>query len=313
MTTVVPPVQSQPTEQQTPRRRWLVVTLSVVAGFLLTVVWSAHFVDQTIGHTVADGLLGHDANEVPIAGVSAGLIFAFVTGLAGTFTACNIAAFGALAPLLSDQRTMRGRLAAALRPLAHLAAGMVVVSALYGAVVAIVGTSMPQFSTATATGLTPRSVQSMVTFGIIGIVMIYLGLAALGIVRDPLARVSRRYPHARMALMGALIGAFLIGRPYGLFRQLFRDAAESHNVLYGVFAFVLQSIGNIIIISTLFLGMALLPGGKMNRWMTAKPGRMAVVMGAAFIVAGVFTLLYWDVRLLARRGYIWYPIAPWAA
>ncbi|MGR6913134.1 hypothetical protein ACU635_02635 [[Actinomadura] parvosata] len=262
---------------------------------------------------MADGLLGQDASEAQIQGMSAGLIFAFVTGLAGTFTACNIAAFGALAPLLSDQRTWRGRALAALKPLAHLAAGMVIVSALYGAVVAVAGTAMPQFSTASAaTGLSARNVQSMVTFGLIGIIMIYLGLAALGIVRDPLARVSRRYPYARMVLMGALIGGFLIGRPYGLFRQLFRDTAESHNVLYGVLAFILQSLGNIIIVSALFLVMALLPGNRIYLWLTAKPGRMAVVVAVAFITAGVFTLLYWDVRMLARRELIWYPIAPWA-
>lgn len=48
--------------------------------------------------------------------------------------------------------------------------------------------------------------------------------------------------------------------------------------------------------------------------MIAKPGRMAAVTAVTLIVAGVFTFLYWDVRMLARREIIpWYPIAPWAA
>ena len=40
----------------------------------------------------------------------------------------------------------------------------------------------------------------------------YLGLAALGFVRDPLAKVSRKYPSAPMLFMGGLIGAFLLIR-----------------------------------------------------------------------------------------------------
>nr|BFE84802.1 hypothetical protein GCM10020093_074030 [Planobispora longispora] len=42
-------------------------------------------------------------------------------------------------------------------------------------------------------------------------------------------------------------------------------------------------------------------------------GRLAAVTGASLIIVGVFTFLYWDVRLLARREIIpWYPIAPWS-
>jgi hypothetical protein len=298
-----------------PRRRGVVVLLSALAGFLLTVVWSAEFVDQTIGDTTANALLGHDAKETPIAGAVAGVVFAFVTGVAGTFTACNIAAFGAMAPMLGSAGSRRSRLAHALRPLAFLSIGMIAVSAVYGAVVGLVGTDMPQFSTAqnVAGTLSARSVQSLVVFGLIGLAMTYLGLAALGVVPDPFARISERFPNAPMVFMGALIGGFLIGRPFGLFRQLFRNAAESGNPLYGAAAFVLQSLGNITVMAVLFLALAYFGGGRLQRWLAAEPSRAAVMMGAALIVAGVFTFLYWDVRLLARREIIpWYPTAPWA-
>jgi hypothetical protein len=84
----------------------------VLAGFLLTVVWSAEFVDQTIGDNIANTMLGHDAKETPIAGIAAGIAFAFASGIAGTFTACNIAAFGAVAPLMASE----GRWGASSRP-----------------------------------------------------------------------------------------------------------------------------------------------------------------------------------------------------
>ena len=49
---------------------------------------------------------------------------------------------------------------------------------------------MPQFSTApSGAGLSPRTIQSMVAFGIIGLVFVYLGLASLGIVQDPFDRL----------------------------------------------------------------------------------------------------------------------------
>jgi hypothetical protein len=48
--------------------------------------------------------------------------------------------------------------------------------------------------------------------------------AALGLVRDPFGRLARRFPNAPMVFMGALIGAFLIGRPFALFRL--RDGRE---------------------------------------------------------------------------------------
>ncbi|HZN19002.1 MAG TPA: hypothetical protein VFB84_12640 [Micromonosporaceae bacterium] len=304
-----------PEPAATPRRRGLVVLLSVLGGFLLTVIWSAELVDQTIGDNVANTLLGHDARGTPIAGIAAGIAFAFVSGLAGTFTACNIAAFGAMAPMFDTAGGRWRRSVRVLRPLAWLSVGMVAVSATYGAVVGLVGTRMPQFSTAqsTAGSLSPRSIQSMVVFGLIGLAMCYLGLAALRVVPDPFDSVAGRSPNARVVFLGVLIGGFLIGRPFALFRQLFRDAAESGNPLYGAAAFTLQSVGNIAIMAVILLLVAGTVGGRLHRWLAADPRRLPVITAATLIVAGAFTFLYWDVRLLARRDIIpWYPTAPWA-
>ncbi|MEU1377145.1 hypothetical protein ABZ442_26345 [Streptomyces triculaminicus] len=296
-----------------PGRRALVILLAALFGFALTVVWSAEFVDRTIGGNVADTLLGHDSRETPITGALGGIAFALATGVAGTFTACNVAAFSAIAPLAGCVPTRRGRLAGMIRPLGLLAAGSLAVSAAYGVLVALAGTRMPQFqSTTAAGGFSPRLIQSMVVFGLVGLCMAYLGFASLGLVRDPLARLSARFPNAPMVVMGALTGSFLIGRPYPLFRQLFRDAAESHNVLYGAAAFGLQALGNILIMAVLFLLVAGLAGERLYGWFAAKPSRASALTAAAFIAAGVFMVLYWDVRILARRDLIWYPLAPWA-
>ncbi|MFD0635126.1 hypothetical protein [Catenulispora yoronensis] len=295
-----------------PRRRLLVLLLSLIGGLFLTYGWKASTADDAIGFNTANALLGHDAHRTPIAGVGAGILFAFVTGLAGSFTACNVAVFGAVGPLVGRAASRREKLRAAAAPLGWLALGMIPVSAAYGAVVGIVGTRMPQYSTAPAKGISPRTAQSMITFGSIGLIMLLLGLAALGLIPDPLAAVSRRFPHAPLILMGALVGAFLIGRPYPLFRDMFRHAAGTHNPFYGALAFSLQSIGNIIAMSVLFLLLSWGLGGRVQRWLAARPGRTAIVTGAAFVTAGMFMLGYWELRVLGRLGYLWFPTAPWA-
>lgn len=308
-----PPATSVFVNGHVPERRWLVILLASLGGFLLTVAWSADFVDDVIGDTVANTILGYNAEETPISGVLAGIAFAFVTGIAGTFTACNIAAFSAVAPLVGRSESRLARLAHLFKPLGWLSLGMIAVSATYGVIVALVGTGMPQFDqTVNRTGMSPRLIQSMIVFGLIGAVMIYLGLAAVRVVPDPFAGLARKLPNAPMVFLGALIGGFLIGRPFSLFRAMFRDAAESGNVLYGALAFTLQSIGNIVIIAVLFAVLALTVGDRLGRWLNEKPSRYATVIAVGFLVAGVFTLLYWDVRILARRELIWYPIAPWS-
>jgi len=296
-----------------PRRRLLALALGLLAGAILAWLWNAHLVDQQIGFNSADAMLGRNANATPLGGVLSGVLFAFATGLAGSFTACNIAAFGAVGSLVGQVPDRRARFKQALRPIGWLAAGMVPVSAIYGAVVGIAGTHMPQFSSTPARPgtLSAGSIQSMTAFGVVGLAMIVFGLAALGLVRDPLAAVSRRHPNTPMVVLGVLIGGFLIGRPYPLFRDLFRSAARSHDPLYGAAAFVLQSAGNIAVMAVLFLVLAGAPGRRLRRWLGTNPVRITLLTAVSFLAAGAFAVLYWDVRALSNIGVLWFPHSPW--
>ncbi|SCL34426.1 Cytochrome C biogenesis protein transmembrane region [Micromonospora nigra] len=296
-----------------PPRRAALVAGSVLTGVLLAVLWSYELVDHVIGDNVANTLLGRDAKATAIAGTGAGLLFAFVSGLAGTFTACNIAVAASVGPLshastgTSPGPARRYGLRLLLRPLGWLALGMVAVSATYGAIGVLVGDALPQLSTDRVGDMPVRILQSVVVFGIIGLAFVYLGLATLGVVRDPFAN----RPAARVVVLGALVGGFLIGRPYPLFNKLFHWAVDTGNPVYGAGAFVLQSLGNVVLVAALFVLLAVLSRGRLLRWLAADPARTAAVSGALLLALGVFTVVYWDLRVPSLFGVGWFPSMPY--
>src|SRR3984893_8708832 len=158
-------------------RRVLWLVGSVGLGLALAVVWSPSFVDQTIGQNGATTILGYSVTATPLSSVLMAIGFAFVSGLTGTFTACNVAGLSAIAPLSAGrQPSMRS----ALQSLGWLALGTVTVAGLYGAIGALLGPSIPQLSHALIGRFPIRLIQSMVVFGILGLVLLMMGLASLG-------------------------------------------------------------------------------------------------------------------------------------
>ncbi|MEW2574896.1 hypothetical protein [Streptomyces syringium] len=308
-TDVVPDTQTS----VAPSRGVPLALAAAAVGVLLAVLWSARLVDG-LGVDAADGILGRDALKDDIPGSGAGVLFAFVAGLAGTFTACNVAAFGAIAPMAGSGGGRGGRLAGALRPLAWLTAGAVGVAALYGAVAAAIGPGIPQLSQDTiGNGMPVRALQALIVYVLLGAVLVWLGLAAFGFAPDPLGRLEDRQHHLRVLLIGALIGGFVIGRPYPLFRKAFAYAADTHNAAYGALLFALIALGNVAVMAVLFVVLALAGGGRVPRWLNAKPGRAARFTGTALVLFGTFTFVYWGIRLPARFDYGWFPTMPWNA
>lgn len=287
-----------------------IIALGTVAGVLLAVVWSFEFVDSVIAGSILDGLLGSGSADAALTSTGAGLVFAFVSGLAGTFTACNIAMASAIGPmnaLSSGDDDRRVPLGVILRPLGLLFVGMAVVSVVYGAVGAVWGTSFPQLSDDLVGTMPVRLVQASVVFGLIGLALVGMGLASLGVVPDPFAE----RPRARVVVLGALVGLFLVGRPFPLFAKLFRWAAEDGDPVSGAAAFLLQSIGNIALLGLVYVAIHVLSRGRFVRWLSSSPRRTMAISGALLLAFGVFTVVYWDVRVPAMFGVGWFPRVPW--
>jgi hypothetical protein len=294
-------------------RKATIVVLSVLCGLAIAVLWSANLVDDQIGENVASNLLGHDARAGAVGSGLAGALFAFVAGLAGTFTACNVAAFSAVGPMLGGGTSATSRMRQALPRVGWLALGVIVVAGAYGAVGAAIGTRIPQLSTHRIGNHVPvRVVQAAIVFTVIGMVFLWLGLAAINVLPDPLRRLTARWPNTPLVVMGALIGGFLIGRPYPLFFKLFQEAARTHNPLFGAATFILTALGNITVTVVLFLALAAASGERYQRWLSARPGRVATLTAIALIIGGAFMVFYWGVRLPARFDYGWFPRMPWS-
>jgi sulfite exporter TauE/SafE len=289
-------------------RRGPLVAISLLVGLAIAILWSAQLADDEIGVNTANGILGHASLTTSISGGVAGIIFAFAAGLAGTFTACNVAVFSAVAPLMEDAPTAATRMRRALRPVGWLAFGLVVVAGVYGAIGAAFGPSIPQLSNTLVGKMPERIVQSLVVFTVTGLIFIYLGLAAAGVVPDPLRRLTARFSYTPQVVMGALIGGFLIGRPYPLFYKMFQYAASTHNPFYGALAFILVGLGNIVIMALLFLALS---ASRFQRWLGAKPGRTAKFTAAALLIGGSFFFFYWGVKLPSHFGYGWFPSMPY--
>ncbi|MFC5063973.1 hypothetical protein [Actinomycetospora atypica] len=293
--------------RRTPSRPRRLVLVSALVGLLIAVSWSAELVDSVIGDAIAVPLLGGDPATVPVTGSTAAVLLAFVTGLAGTFTACNVAVVSALVPTAGSSGGVR----ALLRPLGILVGCAVAVSAVYGAVVVLTGDLSLQVTNSRVGELPGRLVQAGVVFTVIGAILVWRGLAAVGIARDRVSELLARRPDLDIALLGVLVGAFVIGRPFPPFRHMLTWAVENGDPLLGAGLLALQTLGNLALLVLVVVLVAALTRGRALRWLTASPQRAARISAAVLVAAGTFFLVYWGVATFARAGVIWWPYMPW--
>jgi cytochrome c biogenesis protein CcdA len=96
-----------------------------------------------------------------------------------------------------------------------------------------------------------------------------------------------------------------------MFVKLFQWASDTGNPLYGAATFALQSLGNVLLVSLLFAVLILGTRGRFLRWFAANPRRMSLVSGTLLLALGVFTVVYWDLRVPSIFGIGWFPEMPY--
>jgi cytochrome c biogenesis protein CcdA len=196
----------------------------------------------------------------------------------------------------------------ALRSLGVMLLFVVLIDATYGAFVGWLGPAgAAAFNTREI-----RLAQASVVFTALGTLMVFWGGIELGLLDalvrrcSPITRAFFAQTTTKAALMGAMVGAFAVGRPFPVFREFLLFTAQSRNPAYGAVVMALQGVGQVLVMVTLFLLIVWLFGDRLARWISV-PLRSATVSGAALIVGGAYFVTYWGIFLawpsLGRWGF----------
>ncbi len=277
-------------------RRLAIMALAMLGGLLVAGFWNARLADgfgRTIvaGQTIGDS--GRLSSTFAQNGFGFGFLFAAVAGLAATFTACNCVVF-AMLPGLAAAGGVRTR-RPALRSLGAFAASVMIVGALYGTFIGFLGPDGIQAFNSRAV----RSAQASTIFSTIGLLMLAWGALELGLLEglrrrvSPEARAFFSQPTTRAGLLGALVGAFAIGRPFPVMRDFLVYAATAHNPFYGAAVMMIQGLGQIFLMVVLLLLLVYGFGRQLTTWVTTRPHQVALVTAVALVAGGSFFIYYW--------------------
>jgi hypothetical protein len=280
-------------------KKSIAAVAAVMGGVVLAWAWSYKLVDDVVAGSVANAILHDNLSSYDISSVTGGLIFAFVSGLAGTFTACNVCVLAAALPLASRSQPTAKTSLLALRP---FLASLLIVASTYGFLGVLIGPSLPQLSESLFGTMPARLVQAGFVFVLLGVIMLVWGFAVLrtdgGTDRPTLTSSI----WAQIAL-GALVAAFQVGRPFPPFRRMFEAAVEKGDPLYGAAAFGLQALGNVTLVLLIVAPFFLWHRGALPRALARHPHWRNIAISVGFLAGGAFMVAYWGVRVPARFGF----------
>jgi hypothetical protein len=282
----------------------------VLAGF-----WNFQLVDGFGRDFVAGSLIGDPAElggTYSEHGLFFGFLFGAVAGLAATFTACNCVVF-AMLPGLAAGGTAAGEAGArgtgsarrpALVALGIFTAASLLVGAVYGMFIGFLG---PEGIVA-YNARPIRIAQANAIFTAIGLLMLGWGVIEFGflagLVRrtSPVTRAFFAQPTTKAALLGLLVGAFAIGRPFPVMRDFLTYAASANSALYGAGVMVLQGLGQIALMAVLFLILVYAFGRQLSAWVAHRPDQVALVSAMSLVGGGAFFVFYWGLAFAFGIG-----------
>jgi cytochrome c biogenesis protein CcdA len=280
-------------------KRVLLFGLVACAGILGGLNWSVELTNWAY-YSFLRGFMDPGAQ---IANLGVGLLLAYLVGLIHVTTVCYFPAAVAALPLVQAAKDKRDWFKTAL----VLTAGMVVVTASFGA---IVGGAGGAFAGLGASARPMALVMKPVLIGM-GLLMVLAALGEFGLVprllpelhpAQRLAKVSaepvRGSPYRRAAALGALIAAtfgIICTRPTYL--ALVAYVAVVASVLYGAVALAAYGIG---LASPIALGgFGLLPAGRSTRllgWLETNRETIHLAQGVLLAFLGALTVAFFWVR-----------------
>src|SRR4030095_2621816 len=141
-----------------------------------------------------------------------------------------------------------------------------------------------------------RFAQAGIVFSCLGVMMLLWGAIEFGLL-DGLTsrgtRVTRAFfaqATTKAALMGMMIGAFAIGRPYPVFREFLLYTAQAQRPIYGAAVMALQGLGQVAVMVAAFLVILVLFKNRLRRWVETKPAQPGLVSAFALTAGGGYFL-----------------------
>ncbi len=300
----VVPAEHRLDQAYTTGERARVAAVAMLGAVLVAGFWNARLVDQ-VGHDVIAGAIVGDSGELAGSfaqhGALFGFLFAAAAGLAATFTACNCVVFAMLPGLATGGSSGRR---GALRALALFSAGVIGVGAIYGMFVGSLG----PVGIAAYNAPEVRLAQASTVFTIIGLLMLAWGAVDLGFV-EPLrrhvgtaAQAFLARPTTKASLLGLLVGAFAVGRPFPVMRDFLSYAAAANSPLYGAAVMIVQGLAQIAVMVAVFFALVYGFGPQLSGWSSRRPHQVALVSAVSLVAGGTFFVFYWGLAFAFGIG-----------
>lgn len=285
------------------RRLWLLAVLAIAAGVVVAGFWNYLLVDGFGRDVVAGGTIGETSalsGAFGERGLSFGFLFGAVAGIAATFTACNCVVF-AMLPGLACSSGGRSRVDDAWWALGTFVGGVLLVSAAYGAVIGVLGSTAVEAMNAREV----RLLQAQVVFSGLGLIMLVWGLGEMGLldrVTHGGTRAVLGSVVAKAGVLGLMVGLFAVGRPFPVFRDFLGYAAEAESPSYGAGVMMVHGLGQILLMILLFGLLVGLGGNLLRRWALSRPHQPQIVGALALLAAGAFFVFYWGLAFAFDVG-----------
>lgn len=274
---------------------WMLFALTV--GVLVAGFWNFRAVDGFGREVVAANTVGSTseaATSFGENGLGFGVLFAIAAGLAATFTACNCVVF-AMIPGIACNTDKAASRRMVTRSLLWMLAGMLLVSASYGAFVGLLGADG-------ATAFNSRGIRlsmARTVFSLLGIALIVWAMIEMGFLTrytsklSPTTRAFFGQSTVKAGVAGVMVGLFSVGRPFGPFHDFITYAASFGNPFAGAFLMSLQGLAMVAVMVVLLLALVKFGGARIADWVSNKPAQPALVTAVALAVGGAYFLYYW--------------------
>jgi sulfite exporter TauE/SafE len=279
---------------------------AIIVAVLIAGFWNYHLVDGFGKEIVAGNTIGNTtqlADDYSSKGNGFGFIFAAIAGLAATFTACNCVVFAMIPGLTCsvDDQTGQNNPWKAFRSFVY---GVLIITGCYGFFIGFLGSDGMQ-----ALNERPiRLAQAQAIFTLLGILMLIWGLFEMGFLDKLKAKFSNTTRSflgqitTKALLLGLLVGAFAVGRPFPVFREFLMYAASAGSPLYGAGVMMIQGIGQIAVMALLFGLIIWLAGSKIGSAAQKSPHKFQLVSSIALITGGAYFIYYWGLAFAFDIG-----------